>query len=223
MASLTNSSMRPAGASPAGVDAPHIQTLSSVDATCLPLCSRQLMAFLFHKLFNKPLPTCSAGRPVEEPPIALLTRSCRDLPQLPPLFACVRLHLWQHISPPRPGFKLRDCYYTPSHNHIHLTQPLFWGHHPNYSYFGFHFVHLHFATRRFYFGPLYGIPAESLRYTEVRGGRKRSPGCCGKFAWPPPLLECLVLLASLVVTSIVAEFLQRLYPFPQFVAIPTNN
>lgn len=106
--------------------------------------------------------------PEEELRIDLLTRLCRELPQYHLCFACLRLHLWQHIGPPGPGFKPRDCYESVRHDYWYLVLPLFLGHNPPDSWWiVIHFVHVHLVMRRFYLGPSYGIPTESLRYTEV--------------------------------------------------------
>lgn len=136
--------------------------LSSVDATCLALCSRRLMARSFHNLLDEQFTLGHTGRLEEELRIDLLTRLCRELPEYHLCFACLRLHLWQHIGPPGPGFKPRDCY--ESRRHV-----LFLGHNPARVglWFVIHFVHVHLAMRRFYLGPSYGIPTESLKYTEV--------------------------------------------------------
>lgn len=144
--------------------------LSSVDATCLALCSRQLMARSFYNLLDEKFTLGRTGRPEEEFRIDLLTRLCRELPQYHLCFACLRLHLWKHIGPPGPGFKPRDCYESVGHDHRYLVLLLFLGHNlPQVvgSWFVIHFVHVHLVMRRFYLGPSYGIPTESLRYTEV--------------------------------------------------------
>lgn len=39
---------------------------------------------------------------------------------------------------------------------------------PNSAIHRFHFLHLHLAMRRFYYGPRFGIPAESLLSTEAK-------------------------------------------------------
>lgn len=49
------------------------------------------------------------------------------------------------------------------------------GIYPTCSFYQFHFVHLHLAMRRFYFGPSFGIAAESLMYTEVTTYPLHSP------------------------------------------------
>jgi hypothetical protein len=97
-----------------------------------------------------------------EPRFVLLTRLGRDLSQYYFCYACLQLHLWTHISLPTPHFKLRNCFDSLDHKDMQ-----------------FHFVHLHFAVRRFYFGPSFGIPVESLIYAEVIAFPLNSPKITG--------------------------------------------
>lgn len=143
--------------------------LSPVDASCLALCSHHFMAF--SSGFDGPLGSSfsgvRSGNPDEALRIDLLTRLARHLPQYYLCYACLRLHLWQHVDLPTPNFKLPSCFDYIENKRSALPMPAHLSQYPTYSPHRFHFVHLHLAMRRFYFGPSFGIPAESLTYTEV--------------------------------------------------------
>lgn len=125
------------------------------------------MTFPFEDLLYKPFSGGRTGGPEDELRVALLTRLARDLSQYYLCYACLRLHLWRHIGLPAPNFMPRKCFDSLEHKDVHLRRPVQFGIFPTYSFYQFHFVHLHLAMRRFYFGPSFGIPAESLMYTEV--------------------------------------------------------
>lgn len=143
--------------------------LSPVDASCLALCSNHFMAFSpgFDELLGKSFPGVRTGGPGENLRIDFLTRLARHLPQYYLCYACLRLHLWRHIDLPTPNFKLRSCFDSIKDRCSTLLMPAHISQYPTYSLHRFHFVHLHLAMRRFYFGPSFGISAESLTYTDV--------------------------------------------------------
>jgi len=148
--------------------------LLPVDAACLALCSHHFMPFSpgFDGLLGKSFPGVHTRRPGKKLRIDLLTRLARDLPQYYLCYACLRLHLWRYVDLPSPKFKLRSCsdritdkrsfFLMPAY----LCQYLAYEHHSFHSVH-LHFVHLHLVVRRFYFGPSFGISAESLMYTDV--------------------------------------------------------
>jgi hypothetical protein len=146
--------------------------LSSTDASWLALCSRHFMTRSFHDILNKSFPPGRTGQPDEEVRIEFLTRLCRDLPQYHACFACLRLHLWQHIDSPSPSFNFRSCYHTINDDYMHVRlyacyqSPRLWPP-PKLPVLQIQLYARSPCMRRFYFGPSYGIPTESLRYTEV--------------------------------------------------------
>lgn len=96
-----------------------------------------------------------------------LTRFSRDMPQYYLCHACLRLHLWAKVALPGPKFKVSACVDSLDHSVYRLKQPIYIIHYPSHAYYKFHFVHLQLAMRRFYYGAQFGIPVQSLLYTEV--------------------------------------------------------
>lgn len=145
--------------------------LSPVDACCLALCSHYFLALStrFDDLLGQSFPGAYPVRPGEGESrrIDLLTRLARHLPQYYLCCACLRLHLWRHVDPPSPNFGLRSCFNSIEDKCSSLLMPARICQWPTYAPYNFHFVHLHLAMRRFYFGPSFGIPTESLMYTYV--------------------------------------------------------
>jgi hypothetical protein len=142
--------------------------LSSLDATCLAPCSYDLVnSRSCNELLSKAFLAGYTESPGLELRFVLLNRLSRDLSQYYLYYACLRLHLWQHISLPAPNFKLRNCFDSPEHKDMHLKMNVTSSLYSTYACYPFHFVHLHLAMRRFYFGPSFGIPVETLMYTEV--------------------------------------------------------
>lgn len=139
--------------------------LSPVDIACLALCNRQLL-FSLGSVCND-LPKSRTGGPEDGPRIDLLTRFSRDLPQYYLCHACLRLHLWGKVALPGPKFKVPACVDSLDHTVYRLKQPIYIVHYPSHAYYKFHFVHLQLAMRRFYYGAQFGIPVQSLLYTEV--------------------------------------------------------
>ncbi|KAJ5604249.1 hypothetical protein N7537_007205 [Penicillium hordei] len=155
--------------------------LSPVDLACLALGNRHLLRSFAATAF-KNFSNCRTGNPTDDARIELLSRLSCDLPQYHLCFICLRLHLWKKAGLP--------SYYHPMVNHRtdaldytnwYLIRHLPLAHHPSYTFYKFHFVHLQLAMRRFYYGPEFGIPVESLLYTEIKANRFRSNG--------PPLLQ----------------------------------
>jgi hypothetical protein len=155
--------------------------LSPVGLACLALGNRHLLHSFAGTAF-KNFSNCRTGSPTDDARIKLLSRLSCDLPQYHLCFICLRLHLWKRVALP--------TYYMPNGNHgtdaldynnWYLTRQLPLSHYPSYAYYRFYFVHLQLAMRRFYYGPEFGIPVESLLYTEVKSDRFRSRG--------PPLLQ----------------------------------
>lgn len=147
------------------------QHLSPVDSTCLALCSRRLFTLPFRDLMYSPCPQGGPGGLAADDDLRvdLLTRLSRGLPEYYLCYACLRLHFWRHVNLPAPNFKLRKCYDNlPWDKEKSLSLSLFNSlEFPAYSTCGFHWVHLYLAMRRFYLGPSFGFPLESLLYTEV--------------------------------------------------------
>lgn len=143
--------------------------LSPVDAFCLALCSHHFMAFFLDsdELLGKSFPGIHTGGLGENLRIDLLTRLARHLPQYYLCHACLRLHLWQHVDLPSPNFEPRRCFDSIEDRDSALFMPARICQYPTYSLHKFHFVHLHLAMRRFYFGPSFGISTQSLTYTDV--------------------------------------------------------
>lgn len=88
------------------------QHLSPVDSTCLTLCSHRLFTLPFRDLMYSPCPQGGSGSSAADGDlrIDLLTRLSRGLPEYYLCYACLRLHLWRHVSLPAPNLKLRKCY-----------------------------------------------------------------------------------------------------------------
>jgi hypothetical protein len=141
------------------------QDLSPVDVACLALCNRRLLSSLGSACRN--LPKGRTGGPDDGPRIDFLTRFSRDLPQYHLCHACLRLHLWRKVALPGPKFKLPACVESLDGSVHRLKKPLYIIHYPSHAYYKFYFVHLQLAMRRFYHGAQYGIPVQSLLYTEV--------------------------------------------------------
>ncbi|CAG8252787.1 unnamed protein product [Penicillium olsonii] len=141
--------------------------LTPADFACLALGNRHLLNSFSTDAFSK-FSSVRTGTPTDYERIELLSRISRDIPQYYPCFICLRLHLWRKIQLP--------SLYSPSINHnisprdldnCHLIFELPLASYPSYTHYGFYFVHLQLAMRRFYHGPEFGIPVESLLYTEV--------------------------------------------------------
>lgn len=144
------------------------QHLSPVDSTCLALCNHRLFTIPFPDLLRRSPSEGSRGSSVDNLRIDLLTTLTRNWPEYYLCYACMRLHLWRHVKLPAPGFKLRGCYDgLPWDKAKSLCLSLFLPQFPTYSTYGFHWLHLYLAMRRFYLGASFGIPLESLFYTEV--------------------------------------------------------
>ncbi|KAJ5341443.1 hypothetical protein N7541_010567 [Penicillium brevicompactum] len=148
--------------------------LSPADSACLALCNHYLLR-CFEGTFSKNFSNgrSSTPSPTDDARIELLTRLSYNLPQYYLCNICLRLHLWRNVGLPNsssPGFS-----HSPADLDIHPDPHLRFGsYHPAYmpsSHYKFHFVHLQLAMRRFYHGPEFGIPVESLLYTEVAAMR----------------------------------------------------
>ena len=141
------------------------EDLSPVDFACLALCNRRLLSSLGSAC--RDLPKSRTGGPEDGPRIDFLTRFSRDLPQYHVCHACLRLHLWRKVALPGPKFKLAACVESLDGSVHRLKKPLYIIHYPSHAYYKFYFVHLQLAMRRFYHGAPFGIPVQSLLYTEV--------------------------------------------------------
>ncbi|KAJ5868842.1 hypothetical protein N7534_003395 [Penicillium rubens] len=140
--------------------------LSLVDLACLALGNHRLLSSLAGTAFRDFTNTNGRnGNPTDDARIKLLSRLSRDLPQYYLCFICLRLHLWKNTRLPgyfhigcSDGLEMKDqCLQT--------RLPLCF--YPSYTFYHFRFVHLQLAMRRFYHGPRFGIPVESMLYTEV--------------------------------------------------------
>lgn len=130
------------------------QYLSPVDSTCLALCSHRLFALPFRGMLYRPFPQGDRESPAEDLRLDLLTRLSRHLPEYYLCYACMRLHLWRHDNLPAPDFKLTKCYDDlPWDKRKSLSLSLFHVQFPNFSAYGFYWVHLYLAMRRFYLVP----------------------------------------------------------------------
>lgn len=136
-----------------------IESLPLIDIACLALCNHSLERFL--KPAVQRLSNDSHLR------MEFLTRLSRDVPEYYICFMCARLHPWRKIESPSPTFKLFDCTKSLPREKWYLRWPMFRGVYPYGTFYDIHFVHLQLAMRRYYYGPEFGIPAESLFYTEV--------------------------------------------------------
>lgn len=133
--------------------------LSPIDTACLALCNHNLVHFL--KPAAQHLANDSHLR------MEFLTRLSRDVSEYYICFMCARLHPWRKIESPSPTFKLFDCSKSLPREKWYLRWPMFRGVYPCGAFHDIHFVHLQLAMRRYYYGPEFGIPVESLFYTEV--------------------------------------------------------
>lgn len=144
--------------------------LLPVDLLCLSLCSKWL-----HGSFPK-VQFYNFGYD-EAIFLDFLDRLARGEPHHYICKSCHRLHRIEHVQLPGPLCKPPSCYETPSKlalNHwnkkdhyLFLDQPLILIQFPSYTQYKFYFIHLQLAMRRFMYGPGFGIPIESLFYTEV--------------------------------------------------------
>ncbi|CEJ58531.1 hypothetical protein PMG11_07185 [Penicillium brasilianum] len=142
------------------------QYLSTVDSTCLALCSHRFFTLPFGDFLYRPFPLGGLGSPAER--IDLLTRLTRHLPEYYLCYACMRMHLWRHVNLPCPDFKLMKCYDDlPWDKRKSLCFSIFQIQFPTFSTYRFYWLHLYLTMRRYYLGPSFGIPLESLLYTEV--------------------------------------------------------
>lgn len=147
-----------------------VEHLSPVDFACLALCNRLLMFYFAGSAFQ---PTAnerlggSQDKTRIRTRIDFLTRLSRALPPYYLCHNCQRLHLWQRIAVPSPNFELPSCSQTLAGKDCPLKARLCYSLYPCYDLHRFHFVHLQLAMRRFYYGPHFGIPTESLFYTEA--------------------------------------------------------
>ncbi|KAH8435363.1 uncharacterized protein LDX57_012992 [Aspergillus melleus] len=144
--------------------------LSVVDIACLALCNHHLMASLIE--MKSAFDRFSSSRAVDlndAVRIEFMSRLALDMPPYYPCFGCLRLHPWRNISLPRPYFNLPGCFKTlyDSGSYINRTRAMELDNYPSYTTCEIHFVHLQLAMRRFYYGPQFGIPAESFSSTEV--------------------------------------------------------
>lgn len=139
--------------------------LSPVDIACLALCNHRLLFSLGSACDD--LPQNRTGGPEDGPRIDLLTCLSRELPQYYLCHACLRLHLWAKVALPGPKFKVPACVESLDQSLYRLKKPLYVVHYPSHAYYKFHFVHLQLVMRRFYYGAEFGIPVQSLLYTEV--------------------------------------------------------
>ncbi|CAG8105410.1 unnamed protein product [Penicillium salamii] len=170
------------------------EKLPSADIACLALTNLQLLYsfvdtafenFQSHRTspdhhtrspFDEDL---RSNRPTNSPQddarIDLLSRLSRDLPDYYLCFVCLRLHLWKRVEPPTwENLNVTHDTYRLRYLDVHLQKPLPISHYPTYSLHELHFMHLQLVMRRFYYGPEFGIPVESLLYTEIRAERSRS-------------------------------------------------
>lgn len=151
------------------------QYLSPVDSTCLTLCSRRLFTLPLRDLLYGSSRLGDLGSPAGDLRIELLTRLSRQLPEYYLCYACLRLHLCRHVDLPAPESKLGKCYDDlPWDKRKSLCLSLFQVQYPTFSTYAFYWVHLYLAMRQYYLGSSFGIPLESLFYTEVTTQRLHS-------------------------------------------------
>lgn len=144
--------------------------LSVVDIACLALCNHHLMASFIE--MKSAFARFSNSRVVDlndAVRIDFMNRLALDLPPYYPCFGCLRLHPWRNIALPRPYFNLPGCFRPlyDSESYTDRTRAMNLENYPSFTTCAFHFVHLQLAMRRFYYGPEFGIPAESFSSTEV--------------------------------------------------------
>ncbi|KAJ5697745.1 hypothetical protein N7488_011429 [Penicillium malachiteum] len=139
--------------------------LSPVDITCLALCNHYFMSCSskLDTLLGKRWPGVRTGRSDDDLQIDLLTRLARNLPH-----TTFVLHAYDFTFG-------NICFDAIQDRNSSLLMKANLSLFPTYSFFKFHFVHLHLAMRRYYFGPSFGITAESLMYTEVNPYRLLYP------------------------------------------------
>ena len=162
--------------------------LSPVDLACLALGNRHLLHSFAGTAF-KNFSNGRTGNPTDDARIQLLSRLSCDLPQYHLCFICLRLHLWRKAGLPSVyHFKINHCTDALDYTNWYLINHLCLAHHPSYTLYIFHFVDLQLAMRRFYYGPEFGIPVESLLYTEIKANRFKYKG--------PPVLQPPINKAS---------------------------
>ncbi|PKY08570.1 hypothetical protein P168DRAFT_19095 [Aspergillus campestris IBT 28561] len=149
--------------------------LSPVDLACLALGNRHLLHSFAGAAF-KNFSNGRTGNPTDDARIQLLSRLSCDLPQYHLCFICLRLHLWKKAGLPSYHFKVNHRTDALDYTNWYLINDLPLSHHPSHTLYRFHFVHLQLAMRRFYYGPEFGIPVESLLYTEIKASRFKSNG-----------------------------------------------
>ena len=148
--------------------------LPPVDLTCLALVNHHLRSSFARAAFQN-FSTGRTGNPSDDPRIKLLSRLSCDLPQYHLCFICLRLHLWKSTKLPSYSYtNANHCSNTLDMKDRYLPRPLPLCHYPSYAHYKFHFVHLQLAMRRFYYEPGFGIPVESLLYTEIGASRLTS-------------------------------------------------
>ena len=99
--------------------------------------------------------------------VDFLARLSRDLPPYYFCHICERLHLWQRVALPGRRFQLPRCVKGWTIDDFYLLEPMKPAIYTQECRHRFYFVHLQLAMRRFYYGPNFGIPVESLFYTQV--------------------------------------------------------
>lgn len=148
--------------------------LVPLDLLCLSLCNKWL-----HESFPK-VQFYNFGYE-EATFLEFLHRLAKYEPRHYICKSCHRLHHVQSVQLPGPLCKPPSCYDAPSQltlrpwnrtdHYLFLDQPLRLTQFPCYTPYKFYFVHLQLAMRRFMHGPEFGIPVESLSYTEVATSR----------------------------------------------------
>ncbi|CAG8340841.1 unnamed protein product [Penicillium salamii] len=144
--------------------------LSPVDIACHALGNHHLRCCFVVDAFE----VFSKGRsptpaPTDHARTELLSRLSRDIPQYYLCFICLRLHLWKNVGPPNSDTPIHDAHLSDllAFANLRLTFEIQLFSYPSLSCYIFQFVHLQLAMRRFYHGPEFGIPVESLLYAEV--------------------------------------------------------
>ncbi|CAG7936637.1 unnamed protein product [Penicillium salamii] len=164
------------------------ENLSSADIACLALTNRQLLSSFVDTAFENfqsyrtppdrdtsPDHHCFDEirlNPQSRPPVNrsrdnarvdLLSRISRDQPNYYLCFDCLQLHFWKRVERLTwENVKFTHDTHGLSPLDLRLQQPLAISHYPTDSLHELHFAHLQLVMRRFYHGPEFGIPVESL-------------------------------------------------------------
>lgn len=149
--------------------------LSPAQMTCLALCNHDLMDLVSpsgSRVLDNRFP---AGRPGDMTceRSRFLTTLSGDLPQYYFCCTCSRLHLWRNVNPPGPSHhfdqqgKPDKCSSELADSYSWLRNSFRFKSYACFTYYAFHYVHLHLMMRWFHYGPDYGLSPDTAFHTEI--------------------------------------------------------